>query len=126
MYFVVICSTVFNKRQHSVVEFSSIKQMSDELKQLMASRNNPICFFVNDDRSLAGLDEILTRKEYKYVSDNLTDYRIKNKQPKYSHIQCKNISYIEKLPSGLYLLHSDERNLNVVEFNLVKMTPYEM
>ena len=121
MYFVVICSTVFNKRQYSVVEFNSIKQMNDELKQLMASRNNPICFFVNNKHNLAGLDEVLSKKEYDYIHQHYDEFKIKNKQVKASRIQCRDISYIEKLPSGMYRLHSEERDLIVPEFDLVKM-----
>lgn len=121
MYFVVLCSTVFNKRQISVVEFNSFKQMNLELKQLMHSRNNPICFFVNNKSNLASLNEVISRKDYQYIHKNYTEVRIKNKQSKHSHVQCRDISYIEKLPSGLYLLHSEERNLIVPEFNLARI-----
>lgn len=95
--------------------------MNTELKQLMHSRNNPICFFVNNKRNLAALDEIISEEDRKYIRKYYTEVRIKNKQSKYSHIQCRDISYIEKLQSGMYLLHSEERNLIVPEFNLARI-----
>ena len=119
MYFAVLASTVFGERQVSVLDFKSIAQMNRELKQLMASRNNPICFFVTNKSTLNALDEVVGPKNYEYLKKYYTEFKVRNKQQKASRIQCRDITYIEKLPSGMYRLHSEERNLIVPEFELI-------
>lgn len=124
MYYVVLMHTVFGKRQKTIVSFSSLKKLNDDLSELINTRNNTMCFLVTNKKVLNYLDEILTYKEFESIREDFECFSLNTKTEKFQHGSFKDIQTIEKLPSGMYLLRSDSRiqivlSLELMQFELL-------